>query len=985
MTILDHRPTEPSEPPAASNVSSPAPTTRTGLRDVLREYRPSVVTGGLSTTPLLVIAAINMADEFDRIAFGVLLPEIQDYFGVSLTTVLTFSAIAGILPLLLAVPIGYLADRLPRTKLLAAGVTTWGLFSILTGLAPSLLVLAVARFGSGLGKTLNPAQSSLLSDYYPPHRRSGVFSINQLGNELGQVLAPLVAGVLASVFFWQVPFLVFGIPAFVLAGVLLLRMREPVRGGQERAAMGATPASIAEEEAPPGWSEAWRVASGVRTLRRIWWCLPFLVGSVLGVASLMSVFYDEEFGLSSFGRGVATGIVQLAGVVGLLLGGGIGNRILARRPSRVVTLAGAIAMVPALAYLLVAVTPWLVVIVALHGAAALSLSVFAPTSAAVISLVVPPRVRSFAFAIGAVFVAPGVLVAPLAGALADAYGPRAGVALLSPVFAIGAFILASAGRTVDDDVRAATASSLAQQAARSAREAGRTKLLVVKDVDVAYGSVQVLFGVDLEIEEGEIVALLGTNGAGKSTLLRAIGGDTPASNGAISFDGEDITHLPPKEHVTRGIVQVPGGKGVFPSLTVDQNLELAAWPIADASVVARRREQVFGYFPQLRERLVQQAGNLSGGEQQMLALGQAFLARPKLLMIDELTLGLAPVVVEELLEIVRAIHAEGTTVLLVEQSVNVALTVADRAVFMEKGELRFSGPTSELLQRDDLLRSVFLTGGRARARRNRALSVDGAEAVLEVKGLTKHYGGVVAVDGVDLTLREGEILGLIGPNGAGKTTIFDLISGHVTPTAGTVRVLGEDVSDLGPDRRAALGLHRCFQDARLFPALTVEETLLVALDRNLQVRSGVAAALRLPNVRTAEAKLRKRADRLLSLLNLGPFRDTFVRELSTGTRRLVDIGCVLAADPTVLLLDEPSSGVAQRETEELGPLIQRVKFETNCTILVIEHDMTLISEISDELVALETAAVVVRGAPADVLRDPRVVASYLGSTSNKEH
>jgi branched-chain amino acid transport system ATP-binding protein len=982
MTLLDDRPTDGAAAATTGPAGPPKRPRRAGLREVLREYRPSVVTGGLATTPLLVIAAINMADEFDRIAFGVLLPEIQDYFGVGLTTVLTFSAIAGILPLLLAVPIGYFADRLPRTKLLAAGVVTWGLFSLLTGLAPTLLILAIARFGSGLGKTLNPAQQSLLSDYYPPDRRAGVFSINQLGNELGQVLAPLAAGLLASMFFWQVPFLVFGVPAFVLAAVLLLRMREPVRGGQERAAMGASAESIAEEEAPPGWGEAWRVASGVRTLRRIWWCLPFLVGSVLGVASLMSVFYNEEFGLSSFQRGMASAVVQVSGVVGLVLGGGIGNRILARRPSRVVTLAGSVAMVPALAYLLVSVTPWLPVIVLLHCVAALSLSVFGPTSGAVISLVVPPRVRSFAFAIGAVFVAPGVLVAPLAGALAEAYGARAGVALLAPVFAIGAFILASAGRTVDDDVRAATASSLAQQATRQARAEGRTKLLVVKDLDVAYGSVQVLFGVDLEIEEGEIVALLGTNGAGKSTLLRAIGGDTPPSNGAISFDGEDITHLPPKEHVGRGIVQVPGGKGVFPSLTVDQNLELAAWRIDDPSALAERREQVFGYFPRLRERLTQQAGNLSGGEQQMLALGQAFLARPKFLMIDELSLGLAPVVVEELLGIVRAIHEQGTTVLLVEQSVNVALTVAQRAVFMEKGEMRFSGPTSELLQRSDLLRSVFLAGGRASAKRRPSPS-EQREIVLQVQGLSKRYGGVQAVDDVDLTLREGEILGLIGPNGAGKTTIFDLVSGHVTPTAGRVTLLGEDVSELGPDKRAELGLHRCFQDARLFPALTVEETLLVALDRNLAVRSGVAGALRLPNVRNAEAKLRKRADRLLLMLNLGPFRDTFVRELSTGTRRLVDIGCVLASDPTVLLLDEPSSGVAQRETEELGPLIQRVKFETNCSILIIEHDMTLISEVSDELVALETGAVIVRGTPDDVLHDPRVVESYLGSTPNK--
>jgi branched-chain amino acid transport system ATP-binding protein len=354
-------------------------------------------------------------------------------------------------------------------------------------------------------------------------------------------------------------------------------------------------------------------------------------------------------------------------------------------------------------------------------------------------------------------------------------------------------------------------------------------------------------------------------------------------------------------------------------------------------------------------------------------------------MIDELSLGLAPAVVEQLLEIVRAIHANGTTIILVEQSVNVAMTVADRAVFMEKGEVRFSGPTSELIHRGDILRSVFLAGAGVGSARRRKAPVaydrqEEAEIVLQLDGVTKSFGGVNALTDVELTLRDGEVLGLIGPNGAGKTTLFDVISGFVLPDRGRVTLLGDDVTSMSPDQRAVLGLQRSFQDAQLFPALTVTENLLVALDRHLQVKNAAMASIRLPNVNRAEWRLGKRAERLIGILNLEPFRDKFVRELSTGSRRLVDLACVLGTDPQVLLLDEPSSGVAQRETEELGPLIQRIKSETAASILIIEHDMPLISNVADELIAMELGTPVVRGTPEFVLNHPRVVEAYLGTS-----
>jgi len=504
-------------------------------------------------------------------------------------------------------------------------------------------------------------------------------------------------------------------------------------------------------------------------------------------------------------------------------------------------------------------------------------------------------------------------------------------------------------------------------------------LLVCRGVDAGYDGVQVLFGVDLDVRQGEVLALLGTNGAGKSTLLRVISGLLPAGAGQVVLDGQDVTGSTPGAMARRGVVQVPGGKGVFPTLTVAEHLTVATWLLRDDPEVAARREQVLTRFPRLAERIDTQAGNLSGGEQQQLALGMAFLARPQLLVIDELSLGLAPTVVEQLLAVVREINAAGTAVVLVEQSLNVALTLADRACFMEKGEVRFVGRTAELLERDDLARSVFFESAQAPARTEprEPLVVD-PEVVLAADGLSVAFGGIQAVDQVSLSVHAGEVVGLIGPNGAGKTTLFDLLSGFLAPTAGRVVLFGDDVTRRSPDARARTGLGRSFQDARIFPSLTVAENLALSLERHLDVRDHVAAGLGLPAVRELEQDIAWSVADLVELMHLGAFRDKFVSELSTGTRRVVDVAMAMAHDPRVLLLDEPSSGIAQRETEALAPVLARLRDETGCALLVIEHDMALVTALADRLVALDLGRVVVDGAPDAVLADPRVVASYLG-------
>ena len=240
-------------------------------------------------------------------------------------------------------------------------------------------------------------------------------------------------------------------------------------------------------------------------------------------------------------------------------------------------------------------------------------------------------------------------------------------------------------------------------------------MLTVTDLRVSYGAIKALHGVSLRVERGEIVTLIGSNGAGKTTTLRAISGLVRAASGTVVFEGRDLGRVPPHEIVRLGLAQSPEGRGVFANMTVEENLELGAFTRHDRAGIAQDRERGLELFPRLRERLKQMAGTLSGGEQQMLAMARALMARPRLLLLDEPSLGLAPQIVQVIFKIIRDINqptqeGPGTTILLVEQNAHMALKVANRAYVLEVGKVVMEGPAAELAA-SDAVRKAYLGVG----------------------------------------------------------------------------------------------------------------------------------------------------------------------------------------------------------------------------------------------------------------------------------
>ena len=678
------------------------------LREVLTRW---------GARPLLVLGSINVIDNLDRNAFVTLAPNIRSTFGLSQAAMSGIAGVSSILVVLAAIPFAVLADRGRRVRLAWLAAAFWSGFTVFTAAAGNVVQLTLIRIASGLGQAaIEPVHSSLLTDYYPVAARGRVFSAHQAAIPFSGIVGPALAGGIATLVGgtagWRWAFVAIA-PLGLVVALLARRLPEPVRGGadlpgqqsSDTAALSAVAAGIPLKVGT-------RQLLAIPSLRCIYLSIGALGFALVSAPVLLSQFLEEDLGLGAFQRGLVFAAGGLGTFIGLLLGGVAADNLFRRNPQWALFVAGAGLALFALlgaGCLYLPSTPLLVAVLTLSN---LGTGLVIGPIRLVVAATSPLKLRALAFALLGIFILVfgGFLGGIVLGAIADATTTRAALTVLVLPTVIAGILLARGARFVLADMAEAAASLVPKQDNGDAPPS----LLTLRGVNFSYGKSQVLFDVDLDVPQGEVVALLGTNGAGKSTLLRAVCGLGHPTKGSIVFDGQDITHVEAEQVLALGITQMPGGKAVFPGLSVHENLLAGAYSFRkDKERVARDIAQVEEWFPVLGERRHQLASTLSGGEQQMLALSKAFLTRPKLLCIDELSLGLAPAVVEKLFAIVKQIHQQGTTILIVEQSLNVALSLATTATFMEKGQVRFSGPAQELLERPDLVRAIFLSGATA--------------------------------------------------------------------------------------------------------------------------------------------------------------------------------------------------------------------------------------------------------------------------------
>ncbi len=628
--------------------------------------------------------------------------------------------VAQVAQLLWAVPLALWADRGSRKVVAAVALLIFSVFSPLMGLSPNVWVFTflylIAAVGYGVNNTVH---NSYLADGYPTEGRGRVFSWHNLSDPLSNTVGILVFGYIVTVGHnWRYGTLIAltGIPI----ALSLFTLREPPKGANESSHILKSSGMDLHTQQ----SDAPRVllGSAVTRLLRIRSIYYELVAvAILGFAGtgaplFGNLYFVRHWGLDTAQRSEIYSIIGLAAFLGLPVAYVLGDRFFRRAPERPLAIAGICITAYGGLFVGSLYMPQLWMVVLLQFLATAAISPLAICIFLTLAATAPPEMRTICFAMFGVYslVFGGFAGAVILGAVSDAVGflngPTVALTLIGPVCALGGVLLFIGSRWVKRDITLVIEDVLERYAEGKRRQAGAAiPALQVHNLDFFYGQNQVLFDVNLEVGQGEIVALLGTNGAGKSTLLRAVSGLDHPHRGVIRIYGTNCTYLEPEQIIDQEVALLVGGKMTFPGLTVRDNLRIGTFSMRrHASRARTARDEALDRFPELAGRLDQPAGTLSGGEQQMLALARVMMTAPKLLLIDELALGLAPKSVDRLMGIVRQVNRDGTTVVLVEQSVNRAMSLAERAFFLERGEVRFDGLTTDLLKRDDLLRPVFL-------------------------------------------------------------------------------------------------------------------------------------------------------------------------------------------------------------------------------------------------------------------------------------
>jgi ABC-type branched-subunit amino acid transport system ATPase component/predicted MFS family arabinose efflux permease len=670
--------------------------------------------GGIFT--FLILLVLNSLDELEAATMTVLAPDIRDAFDVSDGVIVFISSASAAFFVLGAVPMGYLADRCRRAPIVGVASLVFSAAVFLSGLAVNALMLFWTRFGAGIAKANTlPVHGSLLADAYPISLRGRIAASTSMVGRTVQAISPLVVGGLAILFGWRWPFLILGIPVAIFA-VLAFRIPEPTRGRWEKQSVLDEVIDDAKA-APISIEAAFARLMRINTLRTVVVGFAALGFSLFTVPVLASLYLEDEFGANAFERGVVTSIAGFAGLLILPYLGRHFDRAYRRDPGLPLRGIGwciiPMAVVTPLQFLMPNIVMFTIVGVVQSVLAVAAFSMVTP----LIQAIVPYRLRGLGLALITLYI---FLIGAIGGSLASAwltneFSTRTAVFVLAiPANLIGGAMIHRSASYIRADLALSVAELREEQAEHRRRidDPDNVPVIQLHGIDFSYGDVQILFDVSLEVARGETLALLGTNGAGKSTALGVITGLLTPERGVVRLNGRTVTFTAPEARARLGIQMLPGGSGVFRSMSVADNLLIGAHQYRrDPADVRRRIDRVYAMLPVLAERRHVTARELSGGQQQMLALGRVLLHEPEVLLIDELSLGLAPSVVGSLLTIVEDLKSAGQTMIIVEQSLNVALAIADRAVFMEKGRVRFEGAASELAERDDLARAVFLGSG----------------------------------------------------------------------------------------------------------------------------------------------------------------------------------------------------------------------------------------------------------------------------------
>ena len=673
--------------------------------------------GGAAT--FVVLAILNSLDELQHAAIAVLAPDIRDTFGVSDGTITFIASSSGAFVVLGAIPMGWAADRMRRIPIIGWASIVFAAMVTLSGMAVNAFSFFWARFGVGIAKANTiPVHSSTIADTYPIGIRGRIGAIDKGMGRLIAVISPILVGGIAAIANgpgevdgWRWAYYLLGIPV-AMAAIAAFFLKEPQRGRWEKEDVLGE--SFTEDDPlPVSLDAAFSRLMRIRTVKSVVVGFSALGFGLFTAPVLENLWLEDEFGLESFERGAWATAAGIFTVLSLVYVGPKFDRLWRENPTRTLHMIGALIGFSAVFKPIQWAMPTVPLFIAFSIPTLVMLSTAFAMVGPVMQAIVPYRLRGSGTALITLYI---FFIGGTGGGLisfmfADAWGPRVTTLVLTiPSAVIGGWIMYRSARHVRQDL-SLNVQELFDEQDEQRRTAGDGEVpaLQLNNIDFSYGPVQVLFDVAFEVRKGETLALLGTNGAGKSTILRVISGLGIPQRGVVRLGGRTVTYTSPQLRSRLGIQQLPGGNGVFPDMTVRQNLVMGAYiHRSDSDDVERRISSVLELFPDLEHRQDQRASSMSGGQQQMLALARVLLHEPEVLLIDELSLGLAPTVVHDLLELIERLQERGQTIILVEQSLNVALSIADRAIFLEKGQVRFEGSAQELLERDDMARAVFL-------------------------------------------------------------------------------------------------------------------------------------------------------------------------------------------------------------------------------------------------------------------------------------